>query len=100
MTAPPPNQPSRTAAPSLVPFVGLVVLTAAELALALAPGDRALRITALVGLLGAKMAVVLTLFMRAQASRRAARLALVALAAAVGFAVVLMLEAAFRVRVS
>jgi len=44
--------------------------------------------------------VVLTLFMRAQSGRRAARLTVVALAAAVGFAVVLMLEAAFRARVS
>jgi hypothetical protein len=83
-----------------MPFVALCALTAAELGIALAGGDRALRITALVGLLGVKFAVVLSFFMRAQASRRAARLTLAALAAAVGFAVVLMLEAAFRARMS
>ena len=47
----------------------------------------------------AKVALVLTFFMRARASRRAARLALVALVAAAGFAVVLMLEAASRARI-
>ena len=44
--------------------------------------------------------MVLTLFMRAQARRRAARLTLAALATAVGFAVVLMLEAAWRAGLS
>ena len=88
-----------TASP-LMPFVALIVLTAAELGVALAGGDRATRVTALSGLLGAKVAVVLTLFMRAQTSRRAARLTVAALATAVGFAVVLMLEAAWRAGVS
>jgi hypothetical protein len=86
--------------PVLLPFLTLIALTAAEIGIALAGGDRATRITALVGLLGVKAAVVLTLFMRAQASRRAARLTICALATAVGFAVVLMLEAAYRARVS
>jgi heme/copper-type cytochrome/quinol oxidase subunit 4 len=80
-------------------FLALVALTAAELLVATAGGERAARITALAGLLMAKVALVLTFFMRARASRRAARLALVALVAAAGFAVVLMLEAASRARV-
>jgi hypothetical protein len=100
MNATAPNQPNQGSAAAAPPFVALVLLTAAELGIALAGGDRATRIAVLVGLLGAKVAVVLTFFMRAQSSRRAARLTVVALAAAVGFAVVLMLEAAFRARVS
>ena len=100
MTVSPPHQPSPAAATPLTPFVALVALTAAELGVALAPGDRATRVAALAGLLGAKVAVVLTLFMRAQASRRAARLTVAALATAIGFAVVLMLEAAWRAGVS
>ena len=61
-------------------FLALVALTAAELAIFSAGVERTLRITALVGLLMAKAAVVLTLFMRARASRRAARLTLAAFA--------------------
>ena len=100
MTAPTETQPPPVgAAPA--PFLVLLALTAAELAIATAGvGDRATRIAALVGLLSAKATVVLTFFMRAQASRRAARLTMAAIAAAVGFAIVLMLEAAFRARVS
>ena len=100
MSAGVPTEPVAAGASPLPPFLALAGLTAAELGIALAGGDRAVRIAALVGLLAVKATVVLTLFMRAQAGRRAARLTVVALAAAVGFAVVLMLEAAFRARVS
>ena len=80
-------------------FLALVGLTAAELAISTAGVERAIRITALAGLLMAKAVAVLTFFMRAVASRRTARLALIAIVTAVVFAVVLMLEAAFRARI-
>ena len=52
------------------------------------------------GLLMAKVGLVLSFFMRARASRRASWLALTAIVAAAGFAVVLMLEMVFRVNVN
>jgi heme/copper-type cytochrome/quinol oxidase subunit 4 len=79
-----------------VAFLTLVALTAAELAVLDARGGRAARITVLVGLLLTKVAVVLELFMHARSSRRSSRLTVLALLMAVGFAVVLMLEAAFK----
>jgi hypothetical protein len=78
----------------LLAFLALVVLTAAELAVLRAGGGRAGRVTALVALLFVKVTVVLGTFMRAQSSRRAARLTLLAIGIAAVFAVVLMLEAA------
>lgn len=82
-----------------IAFLTLVVLTSAELAVLRTRGERAARITVLVGLLMTKAAVVLELFMRARSSRRAARLTVLALLIAVGFAVVLMLEAAWQAQV-
>jgi len=83
-----------------VGIAALVVLTAAEIATATAGGvARATRIGLLGGLLTLKATVVLVVLMRARASRRAARLTIAAVGAAVGFAVVLMLETAFRARV-
>jgi len=81
-------------------FVALVALTSAELWVIGLPAGRAARITALAGLLMAKVGLVLSFFMRARASRRASWLALTAIVAAAGFAVVLMLEMVFRVNVN
>ncbi len=94
--------PARPATARLVAaFVALVALTSAELWVVVGlEAGRAARITALGGLLMAKVGLVLSFFMRARASRRASWLALVALAAAAGFAVVLMLEMVFRVNVN
>jgi hypothetical protein len=60
---------------------------------------RAARITALAGLLMAKVGLVLAFFMRARASRQASWLALVAIGFAAAVAVVLMLETVYRVGV-
>jgi hypothetical protein len=97
-SAPP---PSAAPAPSPSPvwaFVALVALTAGELAVATTPGDRRARIAGLSCLLLAKVAAVLTWWMGARRSRRAARLVAVALVLAVGFAVVLMADAAAQAR--
>jgi heme/copper-type cytochrome/quinol oxidase subunit 4 len=80
-------------------FAALCLLTAVELVVAGSSAGRAGRIAALVALLLAKAGVVLVAFMRAPASRRAAWLTLAAIATAVGFAVVLVLEAAYHGRV-
>jgi heme/copper-type cytochrome/quinol oxidase subunit 4 len=79
-----------------VAFGALCLLTAAELAVTGSGAGRSGRIAALVALLLAKAIVVLTAFMRAPGSRRAAWLTLAAIATAVGFAVVLVLEAGYR----
>ena len=93
--------PARPATAQLVAaFVALVALTSAELWVVGLEAERAARITALGGLLMAKVGLVLSFFMRARASRRASWLALVAIGAAAGFAVVLMLEMVFRVNVN
>lgn len=80
-------------------FALLALFTAGELwVIGLAAG-RAARITALSGLLIAKVGLVLSFFMQARARRPAARLAVAAIALAAGAAVVLMLETVFRVNV-
>jgi heme/copper-type cytochrome/quinol oxidase subunit 4 len=79
-------------------FVVLAALTVAELVVVGLDVDRAARVTALCGLLLAKVGLVLKLFLRIGARRRDPRFALGALFLAAGFAVVLMLEMAFRVR--
>jgi cytochrome c oxidase subunit IV len=79
-------------------FAALLALTACELYVVGSPGDRAVDITALAGLLMVKVGLVLSFFMRARASRHAARLTLLAIALAAGVAVVFMLETVFRVR--
>ena len=79
-------------------FAALVLLTIAELILIGLDLDRAVRVTALCGLLMAKAGLVLAVFLRVRPGRRDPRLALAALFLAAGFAVVLMLEMAFRMR--
>ena len=85
--------------PLLAVFALLAALTACELGVPELDAGRAARITALAGLLMAKVGLVLSFFMRARASRRAARLTLLAIGVAAGVAVVLMLETVFRVNV-
>lgn len=81
-------------------FLALAILTIAELlVVGLDFGlDRAARVTVLCGLLMAKAGLVLAVFLRVGGRRRDPRLALAALFLASGFAVVLMLEMAFRMR--
>jgi heme/copper-type cytochrome/quinol oxidase subunit 4 len=81
-------------------FLTLAILTIAELlVVGLDFGlDRAARVTALCGLLMAKAGLVLAVFLRVGGRRRDPRLALAALFLAAGFAVVLMIEMAFRMR--
>ena len=86
-------------APLVTAFLALVAMTTCELLVVGMAVGRAARITALAGLLMAKVGLVLSFFMRARASRRASWLALVSIGAAAGFAVVLMLEMVFRVNV-
>jgi len=88
------NRPKAAA----IGFAVLVALTIAELVVVGLDVDRAARVTALCGLLLAKVGLVLKLFLRIGARRRDPRLALGALLLASGFAVVLMLEMAFRMR--
>jgi hypothetical protein len=74
----------------------LMLLTTAEL---LVPGQedsRALRITALAGLLFLKVGIVSVFFLRVRANRRATGLLAVALIMAAGFAVILMIESWYR----
>jgi hypothetical protein len=80
-------------------FVALIALTAGELTVVDLEVGRAARITALAGLLMAKVGLVLSIFMRARARRYASWLALTAIGLAVGAAVVLMLETVSRVLV-
>jgi hypothetical protein len=77
-------------------FAAVAVLTTLELVVVGLPVERAARITALAGLLIAKVGLVLFGVMRAGENRRAAALMLVALPFAVGVAVILMLETMFR----
>jgi len=79
-------------------FVAIVALMIAELTVIGLDVDRAVRVTALSGLLMAKVGLVLVVFLRVRFRRRDPRLALAALFLAAGFAVVLMLEMAFRMR--
>jgi len=81
-------------------FCLLVALTIAELIVVGLDADRAARITALAGLLMAKVGAVMAFFMHARANRRAAWFVLVAILFAAGAGVVLLLETAYRVRVS
>jgi len=86
--------------PLLAVVALLAALTACELVVSgMEDAGRAARITALAGLLMAKVGLVLSFFMRRRASRRAARLTLLAIGVAAGVAVVLMLETVFRVNV-
>lgn len=83
---------------TVIGFAVLAGLTVAELVVAgLDVGGRA-RVTALCGLLMAKLAVVLAVFLRVGARRRDPRLAMAALVLASSSAAILMLEMAFRVR--
>ncbi len=79
-------------------FAAIVALTVAELMVIGLDLDRAVRVTALCGLLMTKVALVLVVFLRVRFRRRDPRLAVAALFLAAGFAVVLMLEMAFRMR--
>jgi hypothetical protein len=83
----------------LMAYTLLVVLTALELVVIGLPVERAARITALVGLGATKAAVVLLGFMNLRGEPRVQRFALLLpLLLAPAYAVVLMLEAAFRAR--
>ena len=95
-----PPDPARSGiAPLAAAFAALVVMTSCELMVVGLAIGRAARISALAGLLMAKVGLVLSFFMRARASQRASWLALVSIGTAAGFAVVLMLEMVFRVNV-
>ena len=83
---------------TVIGFAILAGLTVAELVVAgLDVGGRA-RVTALCGLLLAKVGIVLAVFLRVGARRRDPRLVLAALLFASSSAAILMLEMAFRVR--
>ena len=81
-------------------FVALIGLTALELVVVGLGMERAARITALAGLLMAKVGLVLFFLMRARENRRGARLLLTAIAFGAGVAVVLILETAYRVAIT
>ncbi|MES1207415.1 MAG: hypothetical protein ABUS79_15880 [Pseudomonadota bacterium] len=82
--------------PALATYAVLAALTAAEIAVARGGGDGRDRTTALAGLLLAKAGILLAFSLRATPRRPGPRLALLAVVVAVGFAVVLMLEAVYR----
>lgn len=82
--------------PAVTTYVVLALLTAAEIAVAGAAGPARDRTTALAGLLLAKAGILLAFSLRGTPRRPGPRLALLALVLAVGFAVVLMLEAVYR----
>jgi hypothetical protein len=102
-SAPPPDGAAAATPPdrlvaTVIGFAILAGLTGAELVVAgLDVAGRA-RVTALCGLLIAKVGIVLAVFLRVRARRRDPRLALAALLFASSAAAVLMLEMAFRVR--
>jgi len=101
MTADETEAPARPGRTALVAFGALALATGAELWLAVGvSGDRATRVAALAGLLAAKGAIVLSWLMGARAHRRTAALTLAAMGIALGYGVILMLEAAFRARLS
>jgi heme/copper-type cytochrome/quinol oxidase subunit 4 len=80
-------------------FLALAALTGLELAVAHAGAATAARATALVGLAMAKVTLVLLFFMRLRLESLALRLAaLVPLVVSPPLAVVLMLDAMFRMR--
>jgi cytochrome c oxidase subunit IV len=79
-------------------FAALIAMTVAELTVVDLQIGRAARVTVLCGLLLAKAGLVSTVFLRVRLRRRDPRLALAAVLLAAGFAVVLMLETAFRMR--
>ena len=85
--------------PLAAAFAALAALTGAELLVAGSAVERAARITALAGLMLAKVGLVLAFFMRARVQRRASWLLLVAIGLGAGAAVVLMLEMVYRVGV-
>jgi heme/copper-type cytochrome/quinol oxidase subunit 4 len=92
------STPSDRLGATVIGFAILAGLTVAELVVAgLDVGGRA-RVTALCGLLIAKVGIVLAVFLRVGARRRDPRLALAALLFASSSAAILMLEMAFRVR--
>jgi hypothetical protein len=100
MTAAAQDPPRRSPRPTALAFVVLAVLTLVELRTPALGLSAAMRGTVLCGLLILKVALVLLLCLKADLRRRSvARLVLVALAIAAGFAAVLMLEAAFQARV-
>ena len=87
----------RTSTAGLVAgFGALLMLTTAELLVPGLAAGRSLRITALAGLLMAKIGVVLVAFLRVRANRRSTGLLAAALVMAAGFAVVLMIESWYR----
>ena len=88
------------ALPIVAAFVALLALTSGELIVIGLDAGRAARITALAGLLMAKVGVVMAFFMHARANRRASWFVLVAIGFAAGAGVVLMLETAYRVGVA
>jgi caa(3)-type oxidase subunit IV len=79
-------------------FLVLVTVTTLEVSVSQLAFARAVRITALAGLVIAKVAAVMLFFMRLRSESRALRLtAAVPLVLAPAFAVVLMLDAIYRV---
>ena len=97
--AAPSENPRSGPLPIAAAFIALLGLTTAELIVIGLDAERAARITALAGLLMAKVCVVMAFFMHARRSRRVSWLALTAIGLAAGAAVVLMLETAYRVTV-
>jgi Prokaryotic Cytochrome C oxidase subunit IV len=94
-----PSAPAREARTGRLVFalLALFALTALEVGVVDLPVDRAARVTALVGLSMTKVLLLLVAFMRIGREPRLVRfVALVPLVVGPGFAVVLMLEAAFR----
>jgi len=92
-----PDTPRPRTGPLVAAFIALVALASCELWVIGLTAGRAARITALAGLLMAKVGLVLAFFMRGRANRRASWLVLTAIGLATGAAVVLMLDTVFRV---
>jgi caa(3)-type oxidase subunit IV len=87
--------------PHLLVFAALVAMTALELGVLRLDVGRAARVTALCGLAMAKAAALLLFFMDLRAASRALRLtAALPLVIAPAFAIVLMIDAVFRLWVS
>jgi heme/copper-type cytochrome/quinol oxidase subunit 4 len=84
---------------AITAFLALLALTALELTVIHLDATRAARITDLAGLAMTKAAVVLMFFMNLRSESKPLRFtALLPLLVAPGFAVVLMLEAAYHAR--
>jgi Na+-translocating ferredoxin:NAD+ oxidoreductase RnfA subunit len=94
------NQESRVSTRAVVAFAALIAVTALELAVAVGmAGPRTAAPTAaLTLLLTGKVAIVLIALMGWRLRRRTATLTVAGIAVAVGYAIVLMLEAAFQAR--